>query len=517
VSGGIDLRREKRRTAMRFAAFVVWPLLLVSVNGPIMSDAVLLASMRLVDHGSWTLTDEHDPQVAFLTLAHDISVHEGRIYAGVAPGASLVAAPVYALLRPLLAQFDEGAIPRGRLRTYYLNFSRALGRPFSEHFARMFALQIALVWLVVAPLWASFLVRFHRWLRERGHRDGEATLVAVALGLGTMALFYGAAYSRQALAYLLLWHALLTLSRREQPALGGCLLAGSMAALALAVDYAAVMLLILGLAFLVPPLDRRRRWAVLLPLGAGCVLLALFHQTHFGSPFSTPYHHRYWHTPEALAASGVQLDYEQVFGQLGNPPSPSVMLQLCFGTYKGLFVYSPVLLLGLARHLAGSGRRGLQRRAHVLSLAVFLCYLTYNGTLGTHVPEYGRQFWGGLGVLWGPRYLFAVLPFLAWGIATRERRGAWARPVLFAALAFSVLLNVAATMFADVIAETNAFGPELRHPPLYVLGLLAGSGPRVPLLDVYGVGPVVQTLVVLALAAVSAALLRGRIAAGRVS
>jgi hypothetical protein len=184
------------------------------------------------------------------------------------------------------------------------------------------------------------------------------------------------------------------------------------------------------------------------------------------------------------------------------------MLQLCFGLFKGLFVYSPILLLGLIGLLVGL-RAGKARLASLFGLLVFLGYLAFNSTLGTHVPDFGHHFWGGLSVLWGPRYLFGVLPFLAGGLALLDWSRTPVRRFCYGFLLISVAFNILGAMFSHLIMSTNAFGAELRYPLPYAIGLLLRRGPRIPLLDGYGVHPVVQILAFLILVGVSIVLLRG--------
>jgi hypothetical protein len=190
-----------------------------------------------------------------------------------------------------------------------------------------------------------------------------------------------------------------------------------------------------------------------------------------------------------------------------NAPSVTTAVALCFGAYKGLFLYSPVLLLGLAGHLAAL-RKARCRRVHVYCLAVFASYLAFNSTLGAGEPGYGRLLWGGLSVLWGPRHLYAVVPFLAWGLVGLDWSRRAVRTAAGALLLVSCALNVLGAMFSDVVMSTYALGPELRSPPRYVLALLRDHGPRVPLLDGYGAAPAAQWIVLLALAVLSAVLLR---------
>ncbi len=483
---------------------LAWPIVLVSPSGPPMTDSVLLAAIRLVDHGTWTLSDRADPEAVILTLANDISVHDGRVYSGVGPGASVVAAPFYLVFKPLFALFDDGIVASRRVAHFYAINSRARGEPLSGHFKDMYLLQILLVWCVVAPLFAAFLVRIHRAVTARAAGRTAAAVAVLAIGLGSMALYYGSMYSRQALAYLLLWHAILFLVEIPAPGRKAYVVAGLLCGAAVAIDYPAVILAGLVLLFRLPQITWPRRLLVLSPALALAGLTGLYHWASFGSPWATPYRYRYWSTAGMMAdpvfREGATLGF--------NLPSPEVMFSLCFGLSKGLFVTSPILLLGLVGHAIGLRAPG-GRRLHVYALIVFLAYLALNSTLGADVPEHGHHFWGGLSILWGPRHLFAVVPFLACGLLRLDWSRAIVRRVGLAALAASCLFNALGTMYSHRIMSTPAFGPELLFPLRYAFRLLIEHGPRVPILDAYGVGPIVQGAVILALVLYSMAVVRG--------
>ncbi|PYQ21416.1 MAG: hypothetical protein DMF81_15495 [Acidobacteria bacterium] len=469
---------------------------------------MLRAAIRLVDDHTFVLSDERDPKVVFLTEAYDISVREGRVYSGVGPGATVLAAPFYAALKPVLSRFDDRVVANRRFRNYYLRNAATLPGAGPRHLADVYLLQILLAALLVAPLSASFGARLVGFLTAHGVERAPATAAAVATGLGSMVLYYSAMYSRQALAYGLAWHAILWLAESGGPRRRACLLGGALLGAAVAIDYPSAILVALSLLFLLPRLGAPARLLVMLPLLALLALLAAYHQAAFGSPFATPYHFRFWITPEPLARQGLDLAAFQEGAAVGlNAPSPAVMARLCFGRFKGLFLYSPVLLLGLAGNLKGLRAAG-HRSVHLFCLAVFASYLVFNSMLGTHVPGFGRYFWGGLSVLWGPRYLYAVVPFLAIGLVEFDWRRRAARLLAWALLLVSCAVNVAGTMFSDVVMSTYAFGPELRFPLAYVTRLLVSGGPRVPLLDVYGVSRGVQDAGLLALSGVSLLLLR---------
>jgi len=496
-----------RGRGLLFILFLFWPVLLVDTSGPPMTDSALLAAIRLVDDHTWTLSDQTDPSVVFMTEAHDISVYDGRVYSGVGPGASVVAAPFYFVFKPVFKLFDERVIANSRILNYYTVLGKSLNQPRPGHFKDMYLLQLVLVFGLMGPLFAYFLIRLHRLATARGCDRVQATVVVFALGLGSMLLYYSSMYSRQGLAYLLVWHALLTLIESPAPSRRSCVVVGLLCGAAISIEYASALLVGLSLAFLLPRLATRERLLTLFPVLALVGLTALYHHACFGSPFATPYHYRYWLTPETLAAQGLDLAVFQQGPLLGmNPPNPGVMFRLCFGWFKGLFVHSPILLLGLIGSLLGLGR-GSDRRFHAFGLLVFTSYLVFNSSLGTHVPEFGRHFWGGLSVLWGPRYLFAVLPFLAYGLTRLDWSRVWVRGSCYVFLLVSLALNILGAMFSHVMMSTAAFGPELALPLVYVSRLLVHLGPRVTLLDGYGVAPVVQWAVLLAVATLSIMLL----------
>lgn len=476
-----------------------------------MSDSVLLAAIRLVDDHTWTLSDEPDPRIVFQTEAFDISVHDGRVYSGVAPGASAVAAPFYLALKPVLARFGDGVIANRRFLGYYEWNQRELRRPVSGRLKEVYMMQIVLAWLVAAPLLAALAARLQARLIAHGLARLHATVIALAVGLGNMALYYSSTYSGPALACGLAWHAVLFLlpaPGTSGPGRSACLAAGALLGAAVGIDYASALLVLLTLAFLLPPLSATARFLVAVPLLALVGLTALYHEAAFGSPFLTPYHLRFWFTPELLARQGLDLSAFEENPALGlHAPRPAVMLQLSFGLFKGLFVYSPVLLLGLLGHLRGL-RRGACLRFHVFSLAVFLSYLAVNSTLGTGSSDYDRLQWGGLSVQWGPRHLYAAVPLLAAGLAGLDWRRRALRILVCALLLVSCVLNGLGAMFGDLVMSAYAFGPEMRAPLVYVLKRLWLGGPRVPLLDVYDVAPPVQWSLLLALAVLTAVLLR---------
>jgi hypothetical protein len=504
---------SSRRGLALFVLFLMWPVALVETNGTLMTDSELLAAMRLVKRHTFTLSDQLDPKTIFLTTAFDIASFDNHVYSGVAPGATLLAAPIYAVAKPAFALFDDNVIGEGRIRSYYLRNSRLLGLPAADHFKEMYLLHLLLSWCVVAPLFAAFLVRLLWLLSEEGVPRAQGVAIAVAVGMGSIALYYCAMYSRQALAGLFAWHALLSLigSRSQSPSRGRLLISGLLLGSAIAVDYPSALLVGLILVFRFPSLTMRERLLVAAPIGAVMALVGLYHQSLFGSPFSTPYSHRCWPTPSTPNPQTLDFSHFERGLYVGlNLPSLSVMLQLCFGPYKGLFVYSPILLLGLIGHLRGA--RDPQRRgAHLFCLGAFLLYLAFNSSMGTHLaPDQARLIWGGMATLWGPRHLLYIVPLLAVGVAALDWRR-W-RIACVGALAVSCAINLVGTTFSHTVMERTGEANQIASPPAHVFGLLFSDGPRLTLLDSHGVPAWIQLALWLALVAAWLVLLRSALA-----
>jgi hypothetical protein len=483
-----------------FVVLLAWPVLLVAPTGSPMSDSVLLAAIRLVDDHTFTLSDERDPTIVLQTEAFDISVRDGRVYSGVGPGATLLAAPFYRAVKPVLARFDESVITNRRFLGYYAPNRRRLQRDGGGHLKDVYLLQILVAWLITAPLLASVALRMYRCALARGLDAERGIVIAVSFALGTMALYYSATYSRPALAYGLAFHAVLSLlgtPERPRPGAASCLAAGSFLGIAIATDYGSAILVALTLLFVVPRLSAVSRLQLVLPLLTVLAATGWYHRALFGSPFATPYHFRFY--PSALPRLGVDLTpfRENPAVQI-HPPSPAVMLQLCAGSYKGLFLYSPVLLLGLAGHVRGL-REERGRWFHLYCLGVFASYLTFNATLGRGDPASARLVWGGLSTLWGPRHLYATLPFLACGLVAVRTRDRPARALAWVLLLAACVLNVLGAMFSDLMMSASAFSAEAGSPLRFVLRLAMVHGARVPLLAAHGVPAPAQWVAVLAL------------------
>jgi hypothetical protein len=334
------------------------------------------------------LVDRHSVEVTpYASLVgsrfEDLSLVNGRLYSNKAPGGTLVGLPGYAAAR-LVVGPASGSTMRISLTAMRLGAATVpalfLGFLFIRAGARLGAtdnrIAFALcILLFGTPLFAYGLLNFAHALGAAGLFGAWVLLFTLPGQRGTSAR--SETGDRPGTIPLL--------DRQPQFA------AGALIGLAVLSEYPSAVAAIVLLGCALP----RLRTAGLIKAAAGgapfAIILGLYNALAFGSPFILSSGNE--RSPEfrALASHGL-------FG-IGLP-SLSNLLGLLADPGRGLFVFSPVLLVALA--LLPSMRRRIDRGAFLaLTLAPLALLLTYAGYPNWH---------GGWTV--GGRYLVAVMPFL---------------------------------------------------------------------------------------------------------
>jgi len=274
---------------------------------------------------------------------------DGRYYAKYGLGWSLAAAPLCALGRlvaPLLPKVTEG-----------------------------FATRAAVMLLNPLLTAASGVLLFN--LARRVYSTYLATTLALLYGLCTIAWYYAESAFSEPMVTLLLLAAIYALERGHPTAagiaLGGMVLTRQMALL-LAGPVAVWALVHArqdGIGHLL-----RRAAAVLVPLALGQVTVFIYNADRFGDPLEYGYWGVGWDTPILLG----------LYSQLMSPG-------------KGLFVFMPVLLLGIV------GWPLLWQRQRDWAWLLL-------GLVAFHLVPYALyEDWAGGGG-WGPRVLLPIVPIV---------------------------------------------------------------------------------------------------------
>jgi hypothetical protein len=313
--------------------------------------------------------------------------------------------------------------------------ARWLGVPMSPTAKRMVC-----TIFTVGVAFGALLVLLARLMERQGVSPRHATGLALLGGLGTMLFPYATLfmpYVPGCLLSLLAYRLVLPDSPDDLPQsvpLRRIALSGFCVGLAMMFDF---LFGLIGLALLLHVVLTRRSGpggtaARIAPPAlfvlAWIVGLAghfVYSMAVFGS-LATPYAHEvdpFFREAMASGLSGIHF-----------PPRLSILWLINFHPFRGLFVYSPLLLIALP------GLVAMLRLPHGLPRAflcggLFLGYLLANG-------GYYHQWWGGWAC--GPRLLIPAIPFLLLAVAAAWARWRWLRPAILAAGVLSITLQLLA-------------------------------------------------------------------------
>lgn len=353
-------------------------------NDNTMSRAAMVAA--LVEHRSLCIDPYH-------THTQDKSLIDGRHYSDKAPLPALLVTPVYAAV---VAAGLVSPGPDGLLTPQLLMLGGLLCGSLP------LALIITLCWMR---------------LRRQATVLSPALLATLPV-LGSFLFVYSGSFNAHLLGALFALLALMAVED-ERP-----LPAGLWTGCAVLCEYP---LAVLAVWWALRPLWGDGPWPARLRSslrfiagGLPAVALLLLYNTILtGSPFSIGYeheaHYTFMHDSYGLAL-----------------PSLSALWGLTFSGYRGLFVYMPVLLVGLSAWALSVRRDRSWRYDPVLPalLALLLVIASY------------RMWWGGWAL--GPRHLSAAAVLLAWRWMPLVAEHRWLRGPVALTGAFGLLVAVAA-------------------------------------------------------------------------
>jgi hypothetical protein len=379
----------------------------------------------LAEHGSLVIDD-----YPFLPEGGgDAARYRGHYYSDKLIGPSLVAVPCYWLARRAMT---------------------AAGRPF--RLAAYDALRIANFFANAVPS-ALLVALLYLFLAQLGPNPALRTWVAFAYGTGTLALPYSTAFFGHQLAAVCVAAAFMLLWRQRQVwSLGRAAGAGALLGLGAISDFMGLVIALLLWSYAASTALGRLRdehsgaATMLGRVGMLTVFAALVasiqlaaNWASFGSPFVLAQTHH------ATLAEHHQAGFLGI-----GAPNPEALYQLTIGTYRGLFVASPVLLLALPGLFLLARRR---RAEAVIIGAAWIAVLLIHS---------GYADWPA-GTAYGPRYQIPLVPLLVLAAAPAAQR--W--PFVFKALALlSMVFTVAVT------AHTPFFAESIRSPLGVALGHL---------------------------------------------
>jgi hypothetical protein len=395
-------------------------------------------TIAIVDHASIAV----DAPIARFGKVYDLARFGDHYFTDKAPGASLLAVPIYALARSAqpAAAFDVVDVIN-LLRTY-----------------------------LMLPVGLLAFVLLRSLLRALGSSEPVVDVCSLGFSLGSALLHYGGAFYGHAIVALLVLACLRCLAqaglfeaepaRRSRRRAWPLMAAGACAGLAGLTEYQAIILaalLCLPIVLSGAARGARVRDLGLFALGGSpfAAALLIYNQRAFGGAFSLSYEH--------LVGAGLQaLHGEGLMG--ATHPRWSTLVGLLLSQHRGLLVTSPLLGLGLFGLLLGP--RGMPRSLWITSAACVAYFVLIVAS---------SSVWFG-GWSFGPRLLVPIMGMLA--VVAARTLDAWrANPgvqLLFRAAAISGMLYQQA-----VHAVFPELPPEFTRPlpdgvlPLWQAGLVA--------------------------------------------
>lgn len=374
----------------------------------------LLQAVAIVDHGTLAL----DP-VMGLDPGIDVARGQGgATYPNKPPGATVPAVLAYSVQRAWCGMVDCTPTLRGLTL-----LARIIG--------------------AVLPV----VLLAHVALRRLGD-DGIARVAVLALVVATPLWSYGHLLFSHALAALAMFVGVAkigdAIAARDED-LRAAAIGGACAGATVVLEYVAVFAALPIAVWLVGAARRGRArtlGAALLGAMVPIVLLALYHQHAFGSPWATSYHS----TVDPLSAEQVS------HGLLGlDVPKPAAVVEDLISPWGGLFYFAPLVVIApLAWKLAPKDDRTHVRLQLAVLATMVLATLCIDQAGGWRV---------------GPRHVVLAMPALAPALALvlRERsdREGLLAIVLGLALWGLVINGLAANWFPALIPEGNPLRDQL--------------------------------------------------------
>jgi hypothetical protein len=301
----------------------------------------------------------------------------GHYYSDKAPGQSLLAVPIYLLLR-------------------LISPSHPLDRPPMPYWWPDYVLTVLTSGIATAAL-GVLIYTTANWL---GCSQWTASVMALAYGLGTPAFIYATLfYGHQPAAFcaFLCFLLLYRNARRDHWPVGSMFAAGLLAGYAVLTEYPLVFTSLVLMAY---GFCASRQFRAMIPFCSAAAMCALvlagYNLAAFGNPLELGYF------------SETEPQFRAVYSESNpiglNRPTLAAAVGIFWGA-RGLLLYAPITLLAIAGLMALAWRR-----EWALALVVI-------GSFGSmYLINASHPTWTG-GFATGPRYVLPGLPFLMPAVA----------------------------------------------------------------------------------------------------
>jgi hypothetical protein len=353
--------------------------------------------LAIVDEGTLNIDNYYEN-------TGDYAYFDGHYYSDKAPGVAFLGVPVYAVFKGIMALPPmERLIEKVAHSSAFESTLREGGTGLLPQKVYFFMALYFVTFFTISVPAALLGVLLYDILKHWNLSERNRLLVTLVYGLATPAFAYGGMlFSHQLVAFLLFAAFYLVFQRQGQTITAGRMfLIGILLGWAIITEYPVALIAggvaLYALGCSLSTWSQRSVWTVVWgALGAlvpGTLLMA-YDWAIFGSIlpkgylYSVNYHHLH-------DVGVVSITY----------PHAEALWGITFGSFRGLFFLSPILLLSIAG-LVLWWRRRVYRPEWFVSTWAIVSLVLFNGS--------SIMWEGGFAV--GPRYLVPMLPFMALGL-----------------------------------------------------------------------------------------------------
>jgi len=340
-----------------------------------MGDSILSGTMALIDKGNFE-TSEYIKEPCKRTGC-DFSFYDGKIYSGYAPGASVIAVPIYAVAKPFFDVFiPENFLGYSKIRIS-INLLNALATIF-----------------LVALLSAFTATLIYKFLGYIVSKKKDRLWITFIFSFGTLFFIYSTGYFIRVISGIILFciFYILYLMKTNRIKINkkNLFLTGFLSSSAVTIEYSSV--LVVGLLFIYLISFFRDKRIIYYIIGSifPVILLLIYHFFIFGDFFVSAYqYHLNWNAQETVAEKELEF------------PNKERLWGLSFSPEKGYFFFMPIMLLSLLGLFIGFKERKIRHELILIALAFTVVFIFTASLSGS---------WKGNDAF-GPRYLVHTIPF----------------------------------------------------------------------------------------------------------
>ena len=415
--------RESRLTALLFLTLLVCCVYFLPRWADPNQNSRLDMVIAVVEDGTFQIDE-------YVANTVDYAKVGDHYYSDKAPGAAFLGIPVYAALKLLLDQPLPASLLTRLAHNPALQATlREGGSGLLTSKIRFAIAQVALTFAASALPTALLGALLYRLLARFTARPRPRIAAVLGYGLLTPAFTYaGAFYGHQLSAACLFAAFYLLFTAPPVAGVRRLLAVGFLLGYSVVTEYPSA--LIVGILFLYALhrlADKRRILWVILPGALVAAGWMTYNTALFGGPLALGYgYSELWQEQHHTGFMSLTL------------PHLDALWGITFGSFRGLFFISPVLLLAVPGFYRFA-RRQAWRAEFLVCLWAGLSFLLFNGS---------SVMWQG-GYAVGPRYLVPMLPFLALPLALFAEgwgRHGWTRVLIIALSVWSFLVVWAETI-----------------------------------------------------------------------